>query len=425
MHSTVFEVKEHTLECQHIREYPRATANTQEDVLHLAIKQYIPRDNPNPQPGDVTIIGAHANGYPKELYEPLWEDIHARAKANGFKIRSIWMADIAHEGASSVINEQLLGNDPSWIDHARDLLHMVNTYRSQMPLPIIGIGHSFGANMLTNLSLMHPRLLTTLIMLDPVIQQYASTPSHIASPNQLSTFRRDLWPTRAAAEASFRKSKAYSKWDSRVLDRWCQYAIRSTPTIIYPNEPSGSTTLTTTKHQECFSFMRPTWEAFSEDGKTIIRSDLIPDLHETSPVKYPFYRPEPINTLLRLPQLRPSVLYIYGAISQVCDPHSRVQQKILTGAGHGGSGGAKEGKVKEVVLEGMGHLVAQEAAQQCADALTPWIGQELQRWRREQEEYIEWTKKSLIEKQTFSEEWKRRVGGPPQRPGAKIEGSKL
>jgi hypothetical protein len=63
--TSIFEIKEHTLECQHIREYARATANAQEDVLRLAIKQYIPRDNPNPEQGDVTIIGAHANGYPK------------------------------------------------------------------------------------------------------------------------------------------------------------------------------------------------------------------------------------------------------------------------------------------------------------------------------------------------------------------------
>jgi hypothetical protein len=33
--------------------------------LHLAVKQYIPLDNPNPQPGDVTILAAHANGFPK------------------------------------------------------------------------------------------------------------------------------------------------------------------------------------------------------------------------------------------------------------------------------------------------------------------------------------------------------------------------
>ena len=68
--SSIFEIKEHTLECQHIREYARATANSQEEVLQLAIKQYIPLDNPQPEEGDVTIIGTHANGFPK-VNQPL------------------------------------------------------------------------------------------------------------------------------------------------------------------------------------------------------------------------------------------------------------------------------------------------------------------------------------------------------------------
>lgn len=63
--SSVFRIKEHTLECQHIRDYPRATSTSQEDVLYLAIKQYIPLDNPQPQEGDLTVIAAHANGFPK------------------------------------------------------------------------------------------------------------------------------------------------------------------------------------------------------------------------------------------------------------------------------------------------------------------------------------------------------------------------
>jgi hypothetical protein len=65
MSSSIFKVEEHILECQHIREYARATALSQEDVLHLAIKQYIPFDNLEPKEGDITIIGAHANGFPK------------------------------------------------------------------------------------------------------------------------------------------------------------------------------------------------------------------------------------------------------------------------------------------------------------------------------------------------------------------------
>jgi hypothetical protein len=59
-----FRIVEHVVPCQHIREYPAATAGV-DDTLHLAVKQYIPFDNPNPQPGDVTILAAHANGFPK------------------------------------------------------------------------------------------------------------------------------------------------------------------------------------------------------------------------------------------------------------------------------------------------------------------------------------------------------------------------
>jgi hypothetical protein len=75
MSSSVFEIREHIVECQHIREYARATANSQEDVLHLAVKQYIPLDNPIPSEGDLTIIGTHANGFPKACqYASLQDD---------------------------------------------------------------------------------------------------------------------------------------------------------------------------------------------------------------------------------------------------------------------------------------------------------------------------------------------------------------
>lgn len=63
--SAVFDIKEHTIEAAHIREFARATANSQDERLLLHIKQYTPKDNPNPQKGDVTIIGGHANGFPK------------------------------------------------------------------------------------------------------------------------------------------------------------------------------------------------------------------------------------------------------------------------------------------------------------------------------------------------------------------------
>jgi len=41
----------------------------------------------------------------------LWDEIYLRAKANNFRIRSIWIADAAHQGQSGVLNENKIGND--------------------------------------------------------------------------------------------------------------------------------------------------------------------------------------------------------------------------------------------------------------------------------------------------------------------------
>lgn len=60
-----FHIKHHIIDAAHIREYPRATANSQDETLKLHVNEYIPKDNPNPRKGDVTIIGGHANGFPK------------------------------------------------------------------------------------------------------------------------------------------------------------------------------------------------------------------------------------------------------------------------------------------------------------------------------------------------------------------------
>ena len=65
---SLFKVQEHTLTTSHIREYPGGTAGSQDDELKLAVKQYTPIDNQDPKPGDVTIIGGHANGFPKVLH---------------------------------------------------------------------------------------------------------------------------------------------------------------------------------------------------------------------------------------------------------------------------------------------------------------------------------------------------------------------
>ena len=113
MSSKHFRCNEHVVSCQHVRGFYRATAHSQEEELQLAVKQYVPLDNFEPEPGDVTIIACHAAGFFKELYEPFFDDLYkvSKTSSSSFRIRSIWIADTASHGASSILNEGKLGND--------------------------------------------------------------------------------------------------------------------------------------------------------------------------------------------------------------------------------------------------------------------------------------------------------------------------
>ena len=72
-------------------------------------------------------------------------------------------------------------------------------FRKELPRPLVGLGHSMGGNHVVNLALMHPRLLSGLILIDPVIQEVTDRKGNLL-PAQLSTYRRDTWASREEAE---------------------------------------------------------------------------------------------------------------------------------------------------------------------------------------------------------------------------------
>ncbi|KAL8682207.1 MAG: hypothetical protein Q9186_001745 [Xanthomendoza sp. 1 TL-2023] len=419
--SPYFDITSHILPGQYIREYPAATADSQEDTLQLHVKQYTPFDRQTCPEGAVTIIAAHANGFPKELYEPFWEALCKSSEKRGLHIRSIWMADVVNQGMSSVLNEDKLGNDPSWIDHARDWLYIINMLRDKMPRPIVSIGHSMGGNSMTNLALIHPRLLSGLILIDPVIEIPTARPRNTAASllTQLSTFRRDHWSSREEAAASFRKSQYYQSWDERVLNRWLDVGLRETPTPLYPeagdDSKTRSVTLLTPKHQEVFTFLRPNYGGKDSDGRMVLDRSINPDLDLEAGETYPFYRPEPPSTFKRLPYVRPPVLYMFAGKSDLSAPELREQRMSTTGVGVGGSGGAAEGRVQQVLFEHAGHLIPMEIVEESANAAAEWLAQEMERWLQQEEAFrAKWNNRTRAEKQTVSEEWKQKVGGDPR-----------
>lgn len=64
MSSSLFQVVEHIIPSAHIREYPNAVKD-ESSILQLAIKEYRPLNNLDPEPGSVTIIATTPNAFPK------------------------------------------------------------------------------------------------------------------------------------------------------------------------------------------------------------------------------------------------------------------------------------------------------------------------------------------------------------------------
>jgi pimeloyl-ACP methyl ester carboxylesterase len=290
-----------------------------------------------------------------------------------------------------------------------------------MVRPLVGVGHSFGANIITNLALMHPRLLSSLVLLDPVLARFQRRADYGLGPMLNTAHRRDLWPSRADAVASFARSPFYATWDPRVLERWNNHGLRDCPTSLYPDAKSPQVTLTTSKHMECFTYYRPQAQAYDPvtGARIVDKSKLVdadPEIMESDPSVFAFYRPEGNSCIDRLQNLRPGVMWIFGANSDVNPPHVRQEKMDLTGVGTGGSGGAASGRVQQSTLDGYGHLVPMEATTRCAEIAGEFLAQDLAVWQAEETAFREWARRPQKEKQLMDEDWWRWIGGR-KKPG--------
>lgn len=293
-----------------------------------------------------------------------------------------------------------------------------------MPRPIIAVGHSFGANALVNASLMHPRLFSGMTLLDPVIDDWdPSVPAIYQSPAAMSVKRRDVWPSRELAAKSFKKSPFYGSWDPRALEQFIKYGLKDVP-----GSKTGEVELATTKHQEVFTFIRPLWPAYDEQGEKFVHPEQAPDIAASPKLnreKYPLYRPEGINTFHRLPNLRPAVLYIFGGKSNVSPPHVCRKKMETTGTGVGGSGGAKACQVTQVTGDDYGHLIPMESPRFCSQAMAGWFVTQLDQWRAEEAAFEEWMKKPAAEKETISEDLRMYLGAGKEQSQQRKEKANL
>jgi len=252
---------------------------------------------------------------------------------------------------------------------------------------------------------MHPRLLHSLALIEPALQ---IDPPAGPNPAMSTSYRPDLWESRSKAEASFRKAKFFQTWEPRVLEKYVEFGLRETPAAVYPAE-ADSVTLTTTKHQEAWSFVRPNFTPMSVERDHDVERILAPDVNAEIGTHL-FNRPEMYSTIQNLPRIRPSVLWISGTRRYINTPASQDDKTAATGTGVGGSGGVAAGKVEKVVIEGGSHMVPFEKVQECATLLSRWLEKRLGEFEAE-EEFLKVHDRGKSERDMLvvSKQWLRNV----------------
>lgn len=200
------------------------------------------------------------------------------SKPTDIVIDDIWLLEDTHHGASIDLNEGKLGAIHNWCDTARDVINFIQhelppgnaeyelAWHQGKGKPVVGIGHSFGANALVQAAQARPDLFDALFLAEPMCP-----PMMINDPNkghpltQGALKRRSHWSSRAVA-ADLRTNALFKSWDDASFDLWLSHHLVPSNAAV----PGGAAELST-----------PAWAeaaVFSDPHSTLRGWDMLPTL---------------------------------------------------------------------------------------------------------------------------------------------------
>ncbi|KAF8651171.1 hypothetical protein AX16_004826, partial [Volvariella volvacea WC 439] len=240
-----------------------------EKVLWNCINRYVRNDLGTDGSGKtkekgITLFLAHANGFPKEIWEPTLGHLLSSPAAE--HIDEVWAWEAVQHGDSVLLNDGSLSAVSDWTDNTRDilnfLLHFLPSTASSASLPIhlprvspdetqyrkvngfrertfVTVGHSFGGCTSAIAAAHYPRLFTSLILIDPVILEpdLSSMPVNKHSDNLAhgALQRRETWKSREEALSLFEKSPFFQAWDPSSVKVYVECGLYNTSDD--PNSP--------------------------------------------------------------------------------------------------------------------------------------------------------------------------------------------
>ncbi|KAI0087436.1 Alpha/Beta hydrolase protein [Irpex rosettiformis] len=228
-------------------------------------RELLPQDGSNNTGLPLTLFFSHANGFPKEIWEPTLRHLVAvnGASDSPLNIAEIWSFEAVNHGDAALVNGKNLGGMYDWGDQARDISQFLAYYLPPSPntpsnaLPVhlprqdetlgesrktsgfqqrnlVVIGHSFSGAASTIAAANYPALFSSLILVDPVLRPLRpdvpvfTFQAHISRAlNAIK--RRAHWPSREEALKQFQATPFWQAWDSEALDRYVECGLCDDP----------------------------------------------------------------------------------------------------------------------------------------------------------------------------------------------------
>ncbi|KAF9508590.1 hypothetical protein BS47DRAFT_1397676 [Hydnum rufescens UP504] len=258
-------------------------------VLWNAVNRYARIGAPKDQKAiGITVVLSHGNGSHKEVWEPTIKHLISLCDrpSSGIHIDEVWSIDTVNCGDSALLNEKYLGDIAGdWIDHARDILNLVENFipegpfvATTQPLPVhldrvssecssrrqkfgfhdrnvVAIGHSIGGCVIANAACASPNIFHSITLVDPIISPDSEGNRR---PDRLvmgALLRRQSWSSRDEAKALFLQSPFFNVWTSEALDVYVKYGLVDIP----PSEGGGAR-LKASRFQEAVGFADDNFE---------------------------------------------------------------------------------------------------------------------------------------------------------------------
>lgn len=170
---------------------------------------------------------AHANGFPPRCYTPLLQRLAASHHVIAAQARPLWDATVPRK--------------LRWTDFADDLLA---TLEGHGVGPVIGVGHSLGAVATVLAAARAPERFRALVLIEPVflppwlVRVMGAVPRALRRRTKMvrtAAARRERYPSRDAAYASFRPKRVFAGLDDA--------ALRALVTHMFADDPAGDVVL--------------------------------------------------------------------------------------------------------------------------------------------------------------------------------------